>query len=350
MSRRRLVILSALATALVAAAGLLVRLDEVSTYDFHTESLEFTSDGNALSGTLALPEGDGPFGLVAFIHGDGPVDADHDGGYPPIFETLADAGYASISWDKPGVGGSSGNWEHQSMSQRADEVLAAIAAVADHPMLDPQRVGAIAFSQGGWPLPLVAQRGDLEFAIAVSTAVNWRRQGRYDLDTYLKDYGASPAELALAHDYSDAERDLIDQDSTYSEYLDFVDHWRPSALARFDYFDPMSADRWHFAKLNDAADATRLLRHLRETPVLLQLGEHDIHVDIDDTETVYRRVLDPDCLRVAHYPDASHSMLKTRLENSTTALWIQALWQPRDIFVDPFLTDIHNFATHHQCL
>jgi len=34
-----------------------------------------------------------------------------------------------FSWDKPGVGASTGNWLHQSMSDRADETLSAINAL-----------------------------------------------------------------------------------------------------------------------------------------------------------------------------------------------------------------------------
>ena len=170
MSLRRGVVVLVVVAVMAVAAGL-VRVDAVYSYDFRTESVRFSSDGNNLSATLALPEGKGQFGLVAFIHGDGPADADRDDGYPPIWEALAGAGYASISWDKPGVGGSTGNWEHQSMPQRAEEVLAAIKAAAEHPKIDPARVGLIGFSQGGWPLPLVAGRLDVEFAIAVSPAM-----------------------------------------------------------------------------------------------------------------------------------------------------------------------------------
>ena len=348
MSRRRVAILVATISALLAAAGL-VYLDEVHTYAMRTETFEFTSNGNRLSGTLVLPQSQAPRGVVAFIHGDGPINADHDGGYLPIWERLAEAGYASISWDKPGAGESTGNWEHQSMSERAQEVVAAIDAIQDRQLIDSRHVGLIAFSQGGWPLPLVASQRDIDFVIAVSPAISWQRQGRYDLDIYLTGQDATPTQRAIAHDYSDDQRALIDTQANYSEYTDFVEDHRPTELERFDYFDTMSQDRWQFVLTNHSADATSSLPILQETPVLLQLGEHDIHVDVDDTEAVYQRVLGPDCLTVVRYPDAGHSMLKKDLEESTIALWIQALWQPRTIFADGVLNTIKAFADHHEC-
>ncbi|NUT95358.1 MAG: alpha/beta hydrolase, partial [Saccharothrix sp.] len=58
-----------------------------------------------LHGVLARPVTGERHGLVVFVHGDGPVDATHDTFYRPLWEAFARAGYASLSWDKPGVAG-----------------------------------------------------------------------------------------------------------------------------------------------------------------------------------------------------------------------------------------------------
>ncbi|ETZ88002.1 hydrolase family protein [Mycobacteroides abscessus MAB_030201_1075] len=76
--------------------------------DFAIREERLTIPGSVqpLQATLALPkDGNGPFGLVVFIHGDGPADATRDGFYKPIWESFAKAGYASLSWNKPGIGG-----------------------------------------------------------------------------------------------------------------------------------------------------------------------------------------------------------------------------------------------------
>lgn len=60
------------------------------------------------------------------VHGDGPVEATHDGLYAPWLEGAADAGSATLPRKKPGVGGPDGDWLAQSMNDRAAEVCAAL--------------------------------------------------------------------------------------------------------------------------------------------------------------------------------------------------------------------------------
>lgn len=348
MSRRWIATIAIAVVGAVVAAAVIVRLDEVSTFDFRTEPFGFASGDDTLSGTLALPDGNGPFGLVVFIHGDGPADDSHDTGYLPIWEALAQAGYASLSWSKPGVGDSTGNWELQSMSERADEVLAAIRAVEGHPELDPGRVGLLAFSQGGWPLPMVAEQTEIEFAIAIGTAINWRTQGAYDLRTALAHDDATDAERASALQFNDAIRSLSSRGASYDEYLAFVQEAIPPELERFD-LGPMSADRWEFVRINTFADATRDLPSLDDTPVLLMLGGRDVHVDVDDTERAYRGVLGPDCLTVERFPDATHALSRPELERSEALTVIQAIWEPRGLFAEGALDRVRDFAEFHEC-
>ncbi|MGW9206683.1 alpha/beta hydrolase family protein [Embleya sp. NPDC055664] len=92
-------------------------------------------------------------------------------------EAYARAGYATLSWNKPGVAGSPGNWLDQSMEDRARETEAAIAWSRSRPDVDHARVGLWGAGQAGWVLPKVAARTpDVEFVIAVSPAINWLRQ------------------------------------------------------------------------------------------------------------------------------------------------------------------------------
>ncbi|MFI9237396.1 alpha/beta hydrolase family protein [Streptomyces sp. NPDC053079] len=158
------------------------------------------ADGRRLDGVLARPaSGAGPFGLVVFVHGDGPVDATHETFYRPLWESFARAGYASLSFSKPGVGGSEGDWLDQSMADRAEETLAAVAWARARPDVDGRRIGLWGASQAGWVLPKVAARDrSLRFVIAVSPAVNWLRQGRFHLLARSREDGASEQEVRAA--------------------------------------------------------------------------------------------------------------------------------------------------------
>lgn len=68
-------------------------------------------------------------GIILFVHGDGSLDFEAAGYYPVIRDILCRQGFAIFSWSKPSVGGSSGQWLDQSMSDRQVEVRAAIKFV-----------------------------------------------------------------------------------------------------------------------------------------------------------------------------------------------------------------------------
>src|SRR4051812_34282170 len=91
---------------LVVAAGLVGVVLWQNTSDMEEERVSIRHGGHTLNGVLATPrDGRKQHGLVVYVHGDGPVSATHDDGYKPMWEANAKAGYASLSWDKPGVAG-----------------------------------------------------------------------------------------------------------------------------------------------------------------------------------------------------------------------------------------------------
>ncbi|MGG2018055.1 alpha/beta hydrolase family protein [Bacillus sp. S10(2024)] len=96
------------------------------SYDMKQEEVTIQTKKTTLHGSLALPKEKEKPGLIIFVHGDGPVSATYDDGYLPLWEELAKRGYASLAWDKPGIGKSSGDWLDQSMEDRANEVIEVI--------------------------------------------------------------------------------------------------------------------------------------------------------------------------------------------------------------------------------
>lgn len=324
-----------LVTVLVAAAGLAGVVLWQNSYDMDEQRVSIRHGGHTLNGVLTTPrDGRKRHGLVVYVHGDGPVDATHGDGYKPMWEANAEAGYASLSWDKPGVAGAPGNWLDQSMDDRADEAAAAVAWARARPDIDGDRIGLWGASQAGWVLPKVAARTRVGFVIAVSPAINWLRQGRYNLLAELRAEGASAARTRAAIARSDTVRGLLERRATFEEYVRAV---------RGDT-DGMTADRWGFVSRNHTADATRDLRALRGVPVLLVLAGHDVNVDTADTERVYREVLGAGgALAVGHYPDATHSLLKRSVERSGARTVLTALFSPRSLFANGFLDDQRRF-------
>ncbi|MFH9740143.1 alpha/beta hydrolase family protein [Streptomyces roseolus] len=324
-----------LATALAVAAGLAGVVLWQHSYAMDEQRVSIRHGGHTLNGVLTTPkDGRKRHGLVVYVHGDGPVDATHDDGYKPLWEANAKAGYASLSWDKPGVAGAPGNWLDQSMDDRADETAAAIAWARARPDIDGGRIGLWGASQAGWVLPKVAAKTPVSFVIAVSPAVNWLRQGRYNLLAELHADGASASRISAAIAKSDTTRRLLERHATYEEY----------AKAMNGDLDGMTADRWRFVSENYTADATRDLDALRGVPVLLALAGHDLNVDTADTERVYREVLDAGGgLTAKRYPDATHSLLKHSIERSDLKVALTALFSPRSLFADGFLDGQRQF-------
>ncbi|MBT2481331.1 hypothetical protein [Streptomyces sp. ISL-94] len=67
-------------------------------------------------------------------------------------------------------------------------------------------------------------------------------------------------------------------------------------------------------------------------------------LDTADTERAYREALDAGgALKVEHYPDATHSLLKQPIERSAPTLTLTALFSPRSLFAEGFLDDQRQF-------
>ncbi|WIM92979.1 alpha/beta hydrolase [Actinoplanes oblitus] len=290
-------------------------------YRMRERRLSVPVAGGSLDAVLTLPPRDPARGLVVMVHGDGPVEATHDGLYRPWFEAAADAGFATLSWSKPGIGGSTGDWLSQSMADRAAEAGAVIDHVRGQPDVPAGPVVLWGASQAGWVLPkLAATRDDIKAVVAVGPAINWLRQGRYNLLAELDHDGADAAERERVIAVSERTRRLLDDHADYDTYL-----------AGSGDPEPMSAARWRFVTRNYTADATADLHAMagRHLPVLLMLGRHDRNVDTEETRATYRRILG-DRVTVTRF-DSMHSLARPVMEESdvvglaTAVLWPRAL-------------------------
>ncbi|MGJ6969022.1 alpha/beta hydrolase family protein [Streptosporangium sp. G11] len=329
----RWILRSLLAVAvLVAACGGWVAYQ--NTYELREEHVTITGGKQPLKGVLAWPTtGKGPYGLVVFVHGDGPIDATHEEFYLPLWEAFAQAGYASLSWNKPGVGGAAGNWLDQSMADRAAETVAAITWAKGRPGLDANRIGLWGASQAGWVMPKVAVRlPELRFVIALSPAVNWQQQGRYYLRRKLQDEHATPDRVRAELARREKTLELLRAGAPYEHYETTVGDTRD-----------MTAKRWTFISKNYTSDAALDLAAMR-VPVLLLLAGHDRNVDVADTEAGYRKHLrTPGLLQVRHYPDATHALIRKELQDSELKMFLLAVAAPRSLFSDGFLNDQRHY-------
>ncbi|MFW2382358.1 MAG: alpha/beta hydrolase family protein [Acidimicrobiales bacterium] len=210
--------------------------------------LEFEWQGLTLTGTLSLPDGEGPHPVVVMMQGSGSADRHCDGYFAPIRDAFLARGLATYAFDKPGCGRSSGDWRDHPLMARADQTEAAIAALRAGSAVDPGRVGVWGQSQGGWMAQILATRDlDLAFAIANSgPSIGVVEQNLYAVEHTMDDAGRPEIEIteALAfldrvHEAAAAGRDAV------AIERDLLDPVRDTAWYRAQYEGATSAD-WAF--------------------------------------------------------------------------------------------------------
>ena len=130
-----------------------------------TEEVTFQNGDIVLSGTLVLPEGNGPHPVALHVHGRGC--AGRGGGLMRAL-VLARYGIAGLAFDKRGVGKSKGGCESATIDDETGDVLAAIEFLANRAEIDRTQIGAISNSAGGWIVPRVAARAKVPLAFIVT--------------------------------------------------------------------------------------------------------------------------------------------------------------------------------------
>jgi dienelactone hydrolase len=137
-----------------------------SPYD--ERDITFRSGDATLAGTLLLPNVDGRVPAVVFLHGSGP-----EGRWASRYlaTRIAARGFASLIFDKRGVGSSTGDWRVATPDDLVGDAVAAVARLLDEPRIDSARIGIHGHSQGGTLAPMIATRSShVAFVIASAAA------------------------------------------------------------------------------------------------------------------------------------------------------------------------------------
>ena len=118
-----------------------------------------------LAATLTLPDGGNEkFPLVVMVHGSGPIDRDSNAKGMPmnIFKELTDLvvaeGFASIRYDKRGVGESKGDYYEMGVYDLIDDAHAVLEFAKKHPNIDSENVILLGHSEGCIIAPFVNEK------------------------------------------------------------------------------------------------------------------------------------------------------------------------------------------------
>jgi dienelactone hydrolase len=283
------------------------------------QRMTFVSGGVDLCGTLVTPTKiSGPYPVVVMVHGDGPMSFDAFGYYQPIWAEFAQRGIATFSWDKPGIGCSTGNWMQQSMEDRTENVKNAIAFLQTlDKTVDRENIGVMGFSQAGWVLPKVSQHQyNVDFAVFVGTAINWLRQGEYH-SSVNNSVNTSP--------YQNTEDSFLTQSLkkslTFDEYVKAFNDNESIKSAKSEPFEETILDdeaRYDFIAKNWKSDAEADLSKI-DIPVLAAFGKADLNVDVAESISYYKQAFtgsSTELLSIKEFEGATHGLMHSWFWNT----------------------------------
>ena len=137
------------------------------------EEVVFSNKDVTLAGTLTLPRTSGRHPAVVLLHGSGPLNRDQEIFDMKYFWIIADhltrRGIAVLRYDSRGVGGSSGAPYQFTLSDVAEDALAAIHFLKNRSDINRAQIGLCGQSQGGIVAPLAASRSeDVAFIVCLA--------------------------------------------------------------------------------------------------------------------------------------------------------------------------------------
>jgi putative intracellular protease/amidase/pimeloyl-ACP methyl ester carboxylesterase/YHS domain-containing protein len=269
------------------------------------EQVSFSNKDVSLAGTLLVPRGRGPHPAIILTHGSGPQRR-----WRGIFEQLfVRRGVAVLSYDKRGVGQSTGDWNRSSFTDLADDAVAGANFLKARPDIDARRIGFWGLSQGGWIAPLAASRfAQAAFVVMVAGGgLTPERQELLDTEADLRAAGFAEADIAEALAFQEAKNRFMRTGEGWDEYAKLrqagvgkkwygfgnTDAWGPQAndhpywesCRRIYFYDPAPALRGLRCPVLFISGALDTPRAVRENVAnirtwLQQAGNRDVTIKV----------------------------------------------------------------------
>ncbi|MEO5951005.1 MAG: alpha/beta hydrolase [Chloroflexia bacterium] len=275
------------------------------------EDVTFRNGETQLAGLLTMPEGYASYPAIAIVDGSGEgVRKD------PLFAVLAElfgsAGFATLTWDKPGYGDSTGSWANQTFEDRAHEAIAATSYLRNRPDIKANSVGLWGVSQGGWVTPLAASlSNDIAFVISVSgPGVSPHDQEIYRVEHELRSDGISPEEIKQALAFYSGRLQMIRDGRSLEEIYALYPEEKLKSSVWVDYVPELGANEVEFMTGIMDYDPRPILRAVR-CPLLGIWGETDRLVPALLSAEIFRQELeagDNDDFTLKIFADADHGI------------------------------------------
>lgn len=240
--------------------------------------------------------------------GSGPSDRHNDVLFPPIREHLLTAGIAVASFDKRGVGGSTGRWQEAAIAEQAADAICCLDLLRGEV---GGTIGLFGHSQGAWVVVEAAARfPETSFVIASSGGgVTPEQQERYATRLYMTRAGIDDEELDRVRRYYDDVVGMMRAGISLGDARRRVEAGGfPRAFATLDL--PVLPDdeaRWKLVAALMGYDPRPALERIR-VPTLAVLGADDPITPVEATVDVFREAVRPDLLQVEVFAGAGHRL------------------------------------------
>jgi pimeloyl-ACP methyl ester carboxylesterase len=266
--------------------GSLPEIHARKTTPYHEEQVTFRNQNVTLAGTLVVPLGKGLHPAVVFTHGSGAQIRQRG----VLEQLLVRHGVAVLTYDKRGMGDSTGDWKNASFTDLANDAVAGATLLTTRADIDPKRIGFWGLSQGGWIAPLAAARfGQAAFVIAASGGgLSPEQQELLDTESALRDGHFSEADIAEALAFQKAKNAFMQTGSAWDTYQALLQAEKDKKWYGFETTDawgPESKDDpfWATTRSFYFYDPAPALQGLR-CPILFIFG------DLDDPKGVQENV------------------------------------------------------------
>ncbi len=278
-------------------------------------SLSIEGPAGILDAEIVLPQGEGPFPGVVFLHGSGPQpkDANRFAAF-----ALAEEGIASIIFDKRGVAGSSGNWQGADFEDLArDGIAVAKYFLAEEKI---EFTGFFGHSQGGWIGPLAATLWD-EAAFVISSAgpaVSPAREAQWSFIYNAKNAGAGEEDIRLIRQVVDNWHEglSLGEWKPYQTSLEIAktEAWFDASGLEYLQYPPDPEHLNYYLPFMDY-DPVPVLMELK-VPLLALLTPDDESIDALETEVILSELkeLGKD-IRIKMYPGYNHGFRRIGAEH-----------------------------------
>ncbi len=260
-----------------------------------------------LAGTLWLPSEE-PAATVLMHPGSGPSSRHNDVFFPPIREHLLAAGIAVSSFDKRGVGGSSGRWQEAAIAEQASDAICCLELLQGE---IGGRVGLFGHSQGGWVVMEAAARlPAAAFVISSSgPGVTPEQQERYATRLHMLRAGIDESGIDEARRYYDDVVALMREGASLAEAKRRIeDRGYPPAFVTLELpVLPEDEAQWKLAAALMDYDPRAALERIR-VPFLALYGGDDPITPAEESVVVLREAVQPELLHVEIFPGAGHRL------------------------------------------